>query len=61
MVSKNLIMAFYLFLIVALAISFRKYVPMSDISQTNNALVGASIGLIISILLWEFWGKNNAE
>jgi hypothetical protein len=52
---------FYAVLIIALAISFHQLQPIKQTTDINNMLVGAFTGFILSIILWETWGKNNVE
>lgn len=61
MATKNQIFMFYAFLIIVLAAASYQTQPMKDTTEINNMLAGGFAGFILSILLWEAWGKNNVE
>ena len=61
MATKNQIFTFYAFLIIVLAAASYQTQPMKDTTVINNMLAGGFAGFILSILLWEAWGKNNVE
>ena len=61
MATKNQIFMFYAFLIIALAAASYQTQPLKNYTQTNNMLAGAFAGFVLSVLLWEAWGKNNVD
>ena len=61
--KKEYILAFYVLLIVILtAIGFKypKQVSRGTLNAHHSATAGFALGVLISLGLWEAWGKSNS-
>ena len=56
-INKEYIFIFYLILILLLALFFYYF---TNTNKETYALVGALLGVIISLILWILWGRYNS-
>lgn len=59
MVPKNQIFTFYIILTIVFTISGYQHGKQTN-NSNSHAFYGFILGLVISIILWETWGKANS-